>query len=49
MYRELVKSGDLKKFLEQRSDRAHQQKQALVESGMPDNMAEEIVLKELFE
>lgn len=46
-YKQMVSSGELKEYLDLKTKAALDQKQMLVESGMPDNMAEELVLADL--
>lgn len=46
-YRQMVSSGELQQYLELKTKAAMQQKQTLVDSGMPDDMAEEMVLADL--
>jgi hypothetical protein len=47
-YRQMQKAGELQEYLKLNSEAAYQQKQRLVESGMPDDMAEEMVIASLF-
>lgn len=47
IYRQMVTDGELQEYLELKTKSAYQRKQALVDSGMPDDMAEEIVINEL--
>lgn len=46
-FRRMKKIGELDLYLNLRSKAVLEQKQTMLESGMPDNMAEEIAIRDL--
>lgn len=46
-YNQMKKDGELEEYLTMKAEAAIQRKQSLLESGMPDDMAEEVARSEL--